>query len=145
MPIVCGTDLQAGGAGAIAAAAALASLRGEPELIVVHVVAEDDAGSVDDAARSMVGSDARVQLEAQVAKATKGYKLTIRTDILIGPVVAGLISVADTENAALIVVGAVSQPSPAVGAPRLGSTAERVISAAAVPVLVVRDPAPFAA
>jgi nucleotide-binding universal stress UspA family protein len=145
MPIVCGTDLQAGGAAAISAAAALAALREEHELIVVHIVAEEDAGSADDAARSLVGSDARVQLEAQVAKATQGFKLSIRTDILIGPVVAGLISVADTEGAQVIVVAARSQPSPAVGASRLGSTAERVISAAAVPVLVIRDAAPFVA
>jgi nucleotide-binding universal stress UspA family protein len=140
MPIVCGSDLSAGSAEAAAAAVAIAALRGDDEVIVVHVMSED---AEDDAARDKLAAVARTSLEAEAERARAGFSgVSIRTVILAGPAVAGLVSVADTEGADVIVVAAQATPDTAL---RLGSTAEEIVAAAAVPVLLVRSAAPVVA
>jgi len=47
MTIICGTDLSHASNGAMAVARALAALRGEPEVVVVHVVDSDAEGEVE--------------------------------------------------------------------------------------------------
>jgi nucleotide-binding universal stress UspA family protein len=129
MPIICGTDLSTRSAAALEVARALAAQRGEREVILVHVV-EDDA----DAER------ARAALDAHAAEA-KGVA-AVRAELVIGTPEESLLSFADTEGADLIVIAASSSQSSLF---RLGSTAEKVIAQARVPVIVVRDPAPWLA
>jgi nucleotide-binding universal stress UspA family protein len=141
MPIVCGTDLSDGGAEAIAAAVALASLRGDREVLVVHVIGEDEAE--DDAARDRLEKAALSKLDAAAASALAGFLISIKKMVLFASPVAGLISVADTEGSDLIVVAA--QATPSASLIKLGSTAERIVAAAAVPVLLVRTAASLVA
>ena len=130
MSIICGTDLSDAGAAATAAAIAIGSLRGDDEVVVAHVI---DVDAEDDAARTKLAAEARVKLEEIAARARIGFNVAVRHEIVFGPAVASLTSIADTEGADLIVVGS------------LGETAEKVIAASAVPVLVVRTAEPFIA
>jgi len=138
MPIVCGSDLSAGSAEATAAAVAIAALRGDDEVVVVHVLGDD---ARDDRERDRLDAAARAKLDAAAARATEGFAIAVRNVILAGPVVDGLISAAETEGADVIVVAAQKDPSSSLV--RLGSTAERVVAASAVPVLLVRGAAAF--
>jgi nucleotide-binding universal stress UspA family protein len=129
MPIICGTDLSVRSAAALEVARALAAQRGEREVILVHVV-DDEA----DAER------ARAALDAHAAEA-QGVA-GVRAELVVGTPEESLLSFADTEGADLIVVAASSSQSSIF---RLGSTAEKVIAHTRVPVIVVRDPAPWLA
>jgi nucleotide-binding universal stress UspA family protein len=140
MSIVCGTDLSEGGAEAVAAAIALASLRGDTELVLVHAI--EDAGD-DQAAFDKLAAEARTRLAAAADAAKHGFPIAVTVTPLPGPAVDGIIGVADTEGADLIVLGAQSDPDPSLF--RLGNTAERVVAASAVPVLLVRKAAPLVA
>jgi nucleotide-binding universal stress UspA family protein len=125
MPIICGTDLSARSAGALEVARALAAQRGDREVILVHVAEDEDKAAA-----------ARAVLDAQTA--TPG--IAVRAELVVGTAEDRLVSFADTEGADLIVVSASSHPATLL---KLGSTAEKVIVASRVPVLVVRDPAPW--
>src|ERR1700752_523124 len=103
MPIVCGTDLSEGGAEAVAAAVALASLRGDNELILVHAI--EDAGD-DQAAFDKLAAEARTKVAAVAAAAKGGFAIEVTVTPLPGSAVDGIIGVADTEGADLIVLGA---------------------------------------
>ncbi len=127
MAIICGTDLSAASAGALSVARALAAQRGDDHVVLVHVV-DDDADA----------EKARAGLDAQAAKAGAGP--AIRTELVVGPADETLISFAETDGSDLIVIASSSEKGS-----QLGSTAERVISSTRVPVLVVRDPAPWLA
>ena len=123
-PIVCGTDLSPGGAEATAAAVALAALRGDPELIVIHVIEGQDLDT--DAARDAAGRAALAKLEAVAAKATAGYPVAIRHVVEIDSPVERLTALADTEGSDLIVIAA--QATPHASLYRLGSTAAHVVA-----------------
>ncbi len=129
MSIICGTDLSARSAAALEVARALAAQRGDSEVILVHVAADEGQ-----AAR------ARESLDAQAAAQSGG--IAIRAELTVGEPEDRLISFAETEGADLIVLAATSVPAKLLG---LGSTAEKVIVAARTPVLVVRDPKPWLA
>lgn len=123
-PIICGTDLSAASASALAVACALATQRGETEVIAVHVIDEDaDA------------HQARLDLDAHIRGANLGAH--VRGELVIGPADATLLSFAETENSDLIVIAASSKGTD------LGTTAERVVATTRVPVLMVRDPEPL--
>jgi nucleotide-binding universal stress UspA family protein len=138
MSIICGTDLSEASSGALAVAAALAALRGDREVVLVHVIDPESGGST---TREEAIEAARGELDAQAAKITG---IPVRAELVVGPPDSTLISVADTETSDLIVIAARSTPGEG-GHLRLGSTAERVIAVARVPVIVVRDPAPWLA
>jgi nucleotide-binding universal stress UspA family protein len=125
MSIICGTDLSAASAGALEVARALAAQRGDREVILVHV-ADDEAKA----------ASARSALDVQAAAAPG---VAVRAELAIGEVGERLVSFAETEGSDLIVLAA------APGSSKLGATAEKVIVASRVPVLVVRDPAPWLA
>lgn len=127
MSIICGTDLSAASAGALEVARALAARRGEREVILVYVI--EDEGGVE---------AARGKLDALVASAGAGP--AIRAELVVGSADQTLVSFADTEASDLIVIASSSKPGSLLS---LGTTAERVIAATRVPVLVVRDPAPW--
>jgi nucleotide-binding universal stress UspA family protein len=141
MPIVCGSDLSEGSAEATLAAVAFAALRGEREIVLVHVLPEDDVRN--DGERDRLAAAARATLDAAAARATEGFDVTVRTLIVAGAVVDALLSAADTEGADVVVVAA--QHEPPGSAPRLGAIADAVVAASAVPVLLVRAAAPLVA
>jgi nucleotide-binding universal stress UspA family protein len=128
MPTICGTDLSSRSASALEVACALAAQRGEREVIAVHVI-EDEAN----------GETARRSLDAHVA-AVKGSTVSVRAELVVGTPEESLLSFADTEGADLVVIAASSSQTSIL---RLGSTAEKVIAHTRVPVIVVRDPAPW--
>ncbi len=130
MSIIVGTDLSEASSGALSVALALGVLRGDKEIVLVHV-AEEDA------------SDARLtalkpKLEAHAA-ATTG-KLPVRTELVSGPTDETLVRFADTESSDLIVIAARSRVQGTAG---LGKTANQIISRSSVPVIVIRDPGPW--
>lgn len=129
MPIICGTDLSPASDGALDVACALAQLRGDDELILVHVAGNEAS----DALRS--------RLDAQAARiATSPVTLRVRAEIVPGTIEDSLVSFADTEGAELIVIARSSE-----GNANVGSTANAIISHSHVPVLCVQDPAPWLA
>lgn len=128
MSIICGTDLSARSAAALEVARALAAQRGDREVILLHVADDEDKAAA-----------ARAALDVQAS--TPG-SVAVRAELAIGEVDERLLSFAETEGADLVVVAATSKPATLI---KLGSTAEKVIVASRVPVLVVRDPAPWLA
>jgi nucleotide-binding universal stress UspA family protein len=129
MSIICGTDLSDRSRSALAVARALAAQRSDREVIVVYVV--------EDETKAAAG---RAALDAHIA-AAEGT-VPVRAEIAVGAPEESLISFAHTEGTDLIVIAASSEPATLI---RLGSVAEKVIAAANVPVLVVRDPEPWLA
>ena len=128
MSIICGTDLSARSAAALEVARALAARRGEREVILVFVAEDEEHAAA-----------ARAALDAQAA--VPGA-VSVRAELVVGAAEKRLNSFAETEGADLIVIAASSQPATLL---KLGSTAEKVIVSASVPVLVVRDPQPWLA
>jgi nucleotide-binding universal stress UspA family protein len=128
MAIICGTDCSPRSEAALEVARALAKQRGDDEVILVHVVDDEEAAAA-----------ARSRLDAQAA--TPG-PVPVRAELAIGVAEERINSFADTEGADLIVIAAASSPAKLI---KLGSTAEKVVVHAHVPVIVVRDPQPWLA
>lgn len=132
MSIICGTDLSQASLGALQVARALAAQRGDGEVVLVHVV--DDEPS----------KDARIALRARLeAQAQTAGTPPVRTELIVGPADESLVGFAETEGSDLIVIAAQSHTERSFT--RLGATAAQVIARTHVPVIVVRDPAPWLA
>lgn len=131
MSIICGTDLSKASSGAFAVACALAR-QTDRTVVLVHVV---DGEQDDD---TLVGL--RAQLAAQAGEATD---VQVRSELVVGPADEALLGFAESEGSDLIVIAAQSRTERALA--RLGATAGRVIARTHVPVIVVRDPAPWLA
>ena len=127
MAIICGTDLSERSRGALEVARALAAQRGDREVVLVYVAETEEPA-------------ARSTLDALVAAAAG--TTPVRAELVVGTPEVSLTTFADTEGSDLIVIAASSEPATLI---KLGSTAEKVIAAAHVPVLVVRDPEPWLA
>jgi nucleotide-binding universal stress UspA family protein len=132
MSIICGTDLSHASQGALDVARALAAQRGDSELVLVHVV----DGEPDD--RALAALRARV-----VTQGGTSTDPSVRVELVIGPPDQALVGFAETEGSDLIVIAARSRNERATS--RLGTTAASVIARTHVPVIVVRDPAPWLA
>lgn len=132
MSIICGTDLSPASRGALDVARALAAQRGDHEVVLVHV-AEGEPGDA-----------ALAELRARlVAQAGTDAGPSVRVELVVGLPDQTLVSFAETESSDLIVIAARSRGERA--AARLGTTAAHVIARTHVPVIVVRDPAPWLA
>lgn len=132
MSIICGTDLSHASRGALDVARALAAQRGDHEVVLVHV-AEGEPGDA-----------ALAELRARlVAQAGTEAGPSVRVELVVGPPDQTLVSFAETEGSDLIVIAARSRGERATS--RLGTTAAHVIARTHVPVIVVRDPAPWLA
>ena len=129
MSIICGTDLSPRSVSALEVARALAAQRGEREVILVHVVDDEDKAAA-----------ARAALDAFAAAAPG--TTPVRAELAVGTPEDSLQTFADTEGADLIVIAPSASPTSMF---RLGSTAERLIATSRVPVIVVRDPKPWLA
>ncbi len=139
MTILCGTDLSDASGGALDVALALAGQRGDHEIALVHVIDPESGGSP--AEREELIDRGRNELEALVAN--RGGAITIKSELIVGPPHDTLVRYADTESCDLIVIAARSNSGGSLL--RLGSTAEHVVARAQVPVVIVRDPAPWLA
>jgi nucleotide-binding universal stress UspA family protein len=127
MSIICGTDLTPTSARALEVARALAGQRGDTDVVLVHVVDEEANAQA-----------ARTALDAFAAQVSG--PISVRTELVVGTPEDALISFAETEGSDLIVISSSSSPATMF---KLGSTAEKLIVHARVPVIVVRDPAPW--
>jgi nucleotide-binding universal stress UspA family protein len=137
MAIICGTDLSEASLGALDVACALAAQRDDRDVVLVHV-ASGEPGQVGETELAPL----RARLAAQALRGAPGDGLLVRTKLLVGPPDETLVGFAETERSDLIVVAAQShrdRPS------RLGTTAANIIARTHVPVIVVRDPAPWLA
>ena len=139
MSIICGTDLSAASGGALEVAVALAEQEGVHEVVLVHVVDPELGGT--DSAREQALEDAQQTLDAQAAKASKP-NVVVRPQLVVGPAAETLVGLAETEHTDLLVIAARSTSSSLL---RLGTTTTDIISRTHVPVLVIRDPAPWLA
>jgi nucleotide-binding universal stress UspA family protein len=137
MPILCGTDLSAASAAALDVACALAAMRGEREVILVHVAEVDD----NDDRRDAQLAERRTQLDAQANAAATARGLKVRAELLAGTIEKDLISFSDTEHVSLIVIAHAAR----TGSAKVGATALSIISNAHVPILCIADPAPWLA
>lgn len=137
MSIICGTDLSEASGGALDVARALAAQRGDREVVLVHVV-DTEAG--EPSASELTGLQARLDVQASARRATPGPQ--IRIELLTGPIEQTLVGAAEREASDLLIVAAHSRTERQ---PRLGATAAKVIALTHVPVIVVRDPAPWIA
>jgi nucleotide-binding universal stress UspA family protein len=140
MTIVCGTDFSPGAEPAILAAHALARGLGESELWLVHAldpaVAEAEGGAAAEAGL-------RSRLEARAARLAGSGPVRVRAAVVRGPASEALLEAAAARHARLLVVA--SRGHAQAARYRLGGTSERVANAADLPVVVVRDAAPFVA
>jgi nucleotide-binding universal stress UspA family protein len=135
--IVCGTDLSERARPALEAAAALAATSGA-ELWVVHVV--DPATEGGRACAAAGGREAPLAAWRGDVGSRSGSR--VRQAVLVGPAAETLASLAEARRASAVVVS--SQGHGAEPLFKLGGTSERIAVECPVPVLVVRDAAPFA-
>lgn len=140
MTILCGTDLSEPSRAAIRASAALAGALDEP-LWIAHATG-DTGASLDGPLREMLRSAAATSLEREasgIAAVLPGAK----TRVMDGAPPAALLATAGELRAGLVVVASAGHGASPLY--RVGGTSERLAASAKVPVLVVRDPAPFEA
>jgi nucleotide-binding universal stress UspA family protein len=135
MAIICGTDLSEASLGALEVARALAAQRGDRDVVLVHV-ADGEPGDLGEPELAAL----RARLAAQAARSAYGPH--VRAELVVGPPDETLVGFAETERSDLIVIAAQSRGDRAS---RLGTTAANVIARTHVPVIVVRDPAPWLA
>lgn len=135
MAIVCGTDLSAAAIDAASAAACLAARKRLP-LYLVHALDPALAAQPDLAER------AERQLHEQAGQLRK-QGAEVHITIRAGTPDVVLVQSAHDFQAALVVVGAEGQQL--ASGRRIGLHSERVAQRCGVPVLVVRDAAPFVA
>lgn len=133
--IVCGTDLSERARPALEAAAALAASSGA-ELWVVHVV--DPA--IEGAGAAAAGREAPLAAWRGDVGSRSGAR--VRQAVLVGPAAETLAALAEARRACAVVVS--SEGHGAEPLFKLGGTSERVAVECPVPVVVVRDAAPFA-
>jgi nucleotide-binding universal stress UspA family protein len=139
MAIVCGTDLSDLSRDAHNAALAIARRRGDKEMVLVTVVDPDVAGDHAEAK----AAELRQQLDKAVGALSGDSGVKVRGDVIIGETVASLVATTETEGGDLLVVASKGKSNAPLM--KLGAIAGGVASTASVPVLVVRDAAPFEA
>ena len=132
MAILCGTDLSAASGGALDVARALAARRGDEAVFLVHVA--DDNKSPVELERT------RASLDAIAAKQPAAP--AVKPELIVGEVGEALTQFSETEGGELIVIAHHSTHGSVI---RLGSTAAKIIQHASVPVVALRDPAPWLA
>lgn len=140
MAIVCGTDLSELSLDALTAALAIAQRRGDKEVVLVNVIDPDAPGDGDPDALAVM---AKERIDADAARLARGGPVAVRGEVIVGPTVASMVAAAETEGGDLLVVSSKGHTNaPLI---KLGGTSGGVAAAASVPVLVVRDSAPFVA
>lgn len=144
--IVCGTDLSERSRPARMAAAALGHRLGESELSLVYVLDLPTALLPESLIEQFTQATAQ-ELEREASELQKTTSLVVRSK-LIGPKARmrpaqALVEFAEAERASLLVVSSQGHGSSPLF--KLGGTSERLAQVTKVPVIVVRDEAPFTA
>jgi nucleotide-binding universal stress UspA family protein len=127
---------------AAAAATLVASRLSDTELWLVHVL-DPTMSSLDASAFESVKEAARKRLREEADGLSQNVGVTIHHAVLTGSASASLLAFAASKQATLIIV--TSQGHGDSPFYRVGGTSERLVQSAEIPVLVVRDPAPFEA
>lgn len=140
MAIVCGTDLSDNSADAVTAALAIAQRRGDREVVMINVL---DPDAADEGNADALANAARKRLDTDAARLSRTRDIKVRGDIIVGPTVPSMIAATETEGGDLLVVSSKGHSNTALS--KLGGTSGGVAHSATVPVLVVRDAAPFVA
>ena len=139
MPVLCATDLSVGGDEAVRAAAAIAA-RLRTKLTLLHVI--ETPAVPDDSLIWSLKEKAEGILRSEVSR-IRGLGVEVEHVIATGPPDEEILKAGVKSGAGVIVI------SPAGKRERqwfgLGSTAERVVRRATIPVLVVRDASCFEA
>jgi nucleotide-binding universal stress UspA family protein len=140
MAILCGTDFSAAASHALTAAAHLAA-RTKSRLHVMHSNQFDtDAVGGEINADHIEWVTGRLQRDAERARSLGA---DVEVHLKKGPPDEALIALAAELRVQLIVIGPLGGRAP--GTFQLGGHADRLVQRSHVPVLIVRDPAPFAA
>jgi nucleotide-binding universal stress UspA family protein len=137
MSIICGSDLSEASRGALEVACALATQRDDGVVVLVHV-ADGEPGELGETTLAPL----RARLAAQALTCATAEGPRVRAELVVGSPDQTLVGLAEQERSDLIVIAAQSHGDRAS---RLGSTAANVIARTHVPVIVVRDPAPWLA
>jgi len=142
MTIVCGTDFSSGSSHAVAAATALATRLETDSLWFVHVL-DPALQTLDAVAHAQVQASAEQRLGTLVRDIQDRTGRHADARVLCGPVSETLVTWAEEQRATALILSSQGHG----GSPfyRLGGVSERVALTARVPVLVVRDAAPFTA
>lgn len=141
MAIVCGTDLSELSLDGLTAALAIGQRRGDPDLVLIHVLDTSQLDTDDEAATEALATAARQRLELDAARLAAGASLRVRSHVVIGPTVPSLIASTEVEGGSLLVIAATSHASS--DQHKLGSMARQLAEAARVPLLIVRSAAGF--
>jgi nucleotide-binding universal stress UspA family protein len=142
MPILCGTDFSENAATALDVAAALCARLGECDLHLLHVL-EQPLELLPAVQVEAVKAATHERLEADAQRLRARTSASIHTQVVTGVASEAVNRLAEALQARLIVVA--SQGYSASPVFRVGGTSERIAQTARVPVLVVRDAAPFRA
>ena len=145
MPLVCGTDFSERSRSAMAVAAALVPRLEVTDLWLVHVL-DPTTSSLDAAAQEVLKTAAQKRLAeegARLAVHLRSVSALVHHAVLVGPASDSLLGFAEEKQARLVVVS--SQGHSASFVYRVGGTSERLAQSTQLPVLVVRDEAPFEA
>ncbi|MFN7134616.1 MAG: universal stress protein, partial [Myxococcales bacterium] len=137
MPIVCATDLSQPARAGVEAAAAVARVLRDA-LYLVHVVASDDYG---DTATLMAR---RANAEAALGRLTTALPgVQVRPFVVAGSAHQAITQFAEQSKASLIMLASSGHATSSLF--RVGGSSERIVYSSSLPVLVVRDAAPFLA
>lgn len=141
MIIVCCTDLSDRSREGLAAAAALGTrLDSGAELRVVHVL-DPAVGALGAAVDAAVVGAARSHLEVEARWLGERCALRIESVLLAGTAAETVLEYAEANQASLVVVASRGYGGSPVW--RVGGTADRIARSMRVPILVVREAAPF--
>jgi len=140
MPIVCGTDFSERSRSATAVAAALVSRLNATELWLVHVL-DPTTGSLDPTAQEALKTAAEKRLAEEAARLQEPTRARVQHAVLVGTASDTLLGFAEDKGARLVVVASRGHSASLVL--RVGGTSERLAQSTQLPVLVVRDEAPF--
>ncbi len=143
MAIVCGTDLSELALEGLTAALAIARRRGDGDLVLVHVIDPDRAGADDAASRDKLTTAARARIDVDATRLAVGTPIRVRGEVKVGPAIPTLVAATTSEGGDLLVISAKGHTNSSLH--KLGAIAGGIAETASVPVLIVRDAAPFVA
>lgn len=145
MRIICGTDFSDQSGAAVTAAAVLVARTRATELWLVHVL-DSTTGSLGSDVLEVVKTVALERLESEsvrIAERVRDAGAQLHHAVLVGPASETLLRFAEEKQALLLVVSSLGHGSSFVL--RVGGTSERIAQSARMPVLIVRDAAPYEA
>ncbi len=137
MTIICGTFSNA--AREAAEVAAALSQRFQEPLLLVHAI-DEGSGDVSDGPVKAEFAHSTVELMSDTAEALRERGVRVSECVEIGAPEDVLSDAATRTHARLIVIG---EKRPSSALPLLGGTTEKTVRKSSVPVMTVREAAPF--